>query len=73
MPLEEFQRRIDGLVQEVHAAPKADGSDRIYVPGEKEWEKREKSLKAGILLPSDVIESLRRLAEHTGVPVPDWL
>ena len=73
MPLEEFQGRIDGLVQEIHAAPKADGSDRIYVPGEKEWEKREKALKAGILLPSDVIQSLRRLSEHTGVPVPDWL
>ena len=73
MPLDVFQSRMDGLVQEIHAAPKAEGSDRIYVPGEKEWEKREKALKAGIRLPSDVIQSLRRLSEHTGVPAPDWL
>jgi len=73
MPLEVFQQRIDGLIEEIHAAPKAGGSERIYLPGEKEWEKREEALKVGISLPSDVIQSLRRLSKHTGVAAPDWL
>ena len=73
MPLEVFQQRIDGLIEEIHAAPKADGSERIYLPGEKEWEKREEALKVGISLPSDVIQSLQRLSKHTGVAAPDWL
>ena len=31
--------RIEALVDEVHAAPTADGVERIYVPGEMEWER----------------------------------
>jgi LDH2 family malate/lactate/ureidoglycolate dehydrogenase len=30
--------RIEGLIDEIHAAPRAVGVDRLYVPGEKEWE-----------------------------------
>ena len=34
-----FIARVEELIDEVHHAPTADGADRIYVPGEIEWEK----------------------------------
>ena len=67
LPLELFKARIDGLIQEIHAAPKASGSERIYLPGEMEWERRELALSQGMLLPEYVQESLRGLAADVGL------
>ncbi|PYK99986.1 MAG: malate dehydrogenase [Verrucomicrobia bacterium] len=63
MPVEQFKERIDRAIREIHAAEKADGAGRIYLPGEMEWERREKALVEGIDLPEDVSASLRGLAE----------
>jgi LDH2 family malate/lactate/ureidoglycolate dehydrogenase len=59
----EFKQRMDHLIREIHGAAKADGVERIYVPGEIEFERREKALKDGIELPADVVGSLQGLAE----------
>ncbi len=61
--MEAFTRRIDEIIEYLHGLPLAEGADRIYVPGEMEWERRDKALAEGIELPSDVVESLRRLAD----------
>jgi LDH2 family malate/lactate/ureidoglycolate dehydrogenase len=61
MPIDEFKRRVDALVQEIRQAPRAEGSDRVYLPGEIEWERRERALVEGIVLPEDVRLSLREL------------
>src|ERR1700721_2770623 len=50
--------RIESLIDEIHAAPRAAGVDRLYVPGEKEWENLDRSLRDGIALPPDVVASL---------------
>ncbi|MBI1282576.1 MAG: Ldh family oxidoreductase [Anaerolineaceae bacterium] len=62
-----FDERMDWLADYIHDAPKANGSDRIYLPGEIEWEKREAALKNGIDLPSDVVDYLKGLAEDVGI------
>jgi ureidoglycolate dehydrogenase (NAD+) len=67
MPGGLFNERMDALIREIRAAPKAKGSDRIYLPGEMEWERREIALSQGIALPPDVRMSLRGLGEDTGV------
>ncbi|MCX6030755.1 MAG: Ldh family oxidoreductase [Chloroflexi bacterium] len=67
MPLGEFKARMDGMIREIHAAPRAKGTDRIYLPGEIELEKRDIALVEGIALPPDVVASLRGLAEDVGV------
>ena len=36
LPLDEFRRRVDRLVADVHASDLAPGTERIYVPGEIE-------------------------------------
>jgi len=69
MPLALFKKRMDGLIREIRTAPKAKGVDRIYLPGELEQEKRDIALIEGIVLPPDVVASLRGLAEDVGLDV----
>jgi ureidoglycolate dehydrogenase (NAD+) len=67
MPRADFVRRMEELAAQIHGAPRALGADRIYLPGEKEWENRDKALKEGIRLPPDVIESLKGLAQDVSL------
>ena len=69
MPIEVFKGRVEGLAREIHDAPKARGADRIYLPGEMEWERRERVLREGIVLPPDVVASVLALSDETGVPL----
>lgn len=66
----QFVRRIEELVDELHAAPAADEADRILVPGEREWAHYEVALRDGIALPSDALAKLREAAVTAKVPVP---
>lgn len=72
MPLTEFKSRMDSMVRELHAAPKAAGVERVYVPGEMEWERREAALATGIPLPPDVAAGLRGLGEDLGLATEDF-
>lgn len=67
MPLGEFKGRMDEMILEIKAAPLAKGAERIYLPGEMELEKRDIALVEGIVLPPDVVASLRGLAEDVGL------
>ena len=66
-PVAEFKQRMDTLIRQIKDAPKARGAERIYLPGEKEWEHREEALANGIDLPEDVRANLRSLAADLGV------
>lgn len=65
-----FESRVRGLVDEIHRSPRADGVDRLLVPGELEWERFERVRREGLRLPSDVTASLRAAAESVGLPAP---
>jgi ureidoglycolate dehydrogenase (NAD+) len=67
MPIAMFHERVEALVEEIHAAPKARGSERIYLPGEIEWERRDRALAHGIDLPPDVVASVETLADELGI------
>ncbi len=62
-----FKQRIDGVIAELHASPKAKGSERVYVPGEIEWEKRADALANGIPLPEAVFASLYQAGQKLGI------
>ncbi len=64
--------RVAALVDEVHAAPRADGVDRLYVPGEMEWERYDRALSAGVELPSDVVHSLAEAAGLVDLDLADF-
>jgi ureidoglycolate dehydrogenase (NAD+) len=71
-PPEEFAKRIQALVDEIHAAPAAEGVDRVLVPGEREWNLHRQAMEEGITLPEDVIAKLRVVAADSGLE-PEWL
>ena len=71
-PLAKFHERVDGLIDEIHAAPTADGVESVLVPGEMEWQRRETALTKGIELPPDVTAKLRTLDDRLGLK-PKWL
>jgi LDH2 family malate/lactate/ureidoglycolate dehydrogenase len=66
-PMENFSERVTALVREIREAPKAEGSKRIYLPGEMEWDKRKTALKQGIAFPQDVVLVLQELAASLGL------
>ena len=73
IPADMFYARMARMAQELRSAPKAEGVDRIYMPGEMEWDKREKALAENRLELTDVMASnLEKLSAMTGVAI-EWL
>jgi LDH2 family malate/lactate/ureidoglycolate dehydrogenase len=72
MPLAIFKERMDGLIREIRAAPKAQGAERIYLPGEMEWERRDEALAQGMQMPGYILESLRGLAADVGIDLLEY-
>jgi LDH2 family malate/lactate/ureidoglycolate dehydrogenase len=71
-PLDVFEKRMDETIRDIRQTPTAKGSNRVYLPGEIEWEKRRETLKDGIPFTPDVIESLQGLVKDLDMKV-DWL
>ncbi len=67
-PVDEFKTEMDALIQGLKNAPKAEGQDRIYIHGEKEFELAEKYQKEGIPLMKEVVDSLIASGKEVGVP-----
>jgi L-2-hydroxycarboxylate dehydrogenase (NAD+) len=67
-PLEEFKRDIDDMIRRLKGSPKAEGSERIYIHGEKEFAFEEKYRHEGIPLYHKVYENLKAIARETAVP-----
>ena len=65
-----FRARVDEAIERVHSADRAAGCDRLYYPGEIEWERYERAVREGVCLPDDVAASLQKLAEDTGLKAP---
>lgn len=66
MPVAQFKARMDAMIREIRNSPKARGSERIWLPGEMEWERRKVALKEGMLMPEIVLNSLEKLSRETG-------
>ena len=70
VPPEQFERRLRALVDEIHAAPTADGIERVLLPGEREWNVHRRAQVEGIDLPADVVEKLTQAAVQLGLSSP---
>lgn len=66
---ESMAERVEEMADTLRGAEKAANANRIYVPGEIEWEKHRKAEADGIDLPPEVEGSLRELSETSGVPL----
>ena len=65
---ETYLSRSEALVDALHKAPKAKGKDRIYLPGEMEWEKHTKAADV-MELPEPVSDSLIEMSKDLGIPL----
>lgn len=70
MALETFQARMNELADRVKSQPRADGFDRIMMPGELEQLTAMQRLKTGIPITPDVVFTLKTEAENAGVSLP---
>ncbi|MBC7257756.1 MAG: Ldh family oxidoreductase [Chloroflexi bacterium] len=66
---DDFCRDMQSLVQEILHSPRAPGVERIYLPGEIEWLKRQDRLQNGVPVPASVLVGIRGLAQELGVEV----
>ncbi|MDH7577371.1 MAG: Ldh family oxidoreductase [Bacillota bacterium] len=69
LDLEDFSEGMERLVRDIKEAPRAAGRERIYLPGEIEWEWEEKRRAEGIPVPAGVLKELQVLGERYSVPL----
>ncbi|MDD4146615.1 MAG: Ldh family oxidoreductase [Clostridia bacterium] len=68
MPIDEFKQRMDQMIQNIRNSKVAAGFNRIYMPGEIEYEKSKKIRAQGITIDETVFRNLNELAQKLGVP-----
>ena len=67
IPLDEFKSRMDAMIQETRTSQPAKGFDRVYLPGEPEFERKAQRLKTGIPVSHPVWQDLQRLRQNLGI------
>jgi len=65
--VEEFKRDMDATIRELKTSPKAVGQERIFIHGEKEFERSEYNLQHGVPLMASVARGLEDIAAEVGV------
>jgi len=66
-PLDEFQRDMDDLIEQLKNSPKAKGQERIYIHGEKEFEMADYNARRGVPLLAPVVEGLKKAGHEIDV------
>lgn len=66
-PIDEFKATMDDIIRRLKETPKAEGHDRIYIHGEKEFEVEEDRKVHGVVLHPKVVSDLKAMAEEVGV------
>lgn len=70
MPRNEFEARMEQLIQEVKANPLASGVEEIFFPGELEAVNTQRNLRTGIQVADQTWQSLSKLADEINTPLP---
>lgn len=64
--LDEFRCDMDDMIDALHAAPRAEGQERIYVAGEPEAETEQRRRRDGIPLAPPLVEQVNGIARSLG-------
>lgn len=62
-----IRRHFTYIIEEIRASEKAEGAERIFIHGEKEYEARERSLREGVRLGEATYQGLEELAREYGL------
>ncbi len=68
----EFKARVDRAIRQVHESRRAPGVDRLWVPGEKEFETRQRNSENGIPLNDVTLADLESTAAVLAVDTSDY-
>ena len=68
-PLAEFTEAVDLEIRTIRNSKRADGVDRIYLPGEIEWLNQQEALRHGIPLHRQHLDELAEVAVTLGTDV----
>jgi LDH2 family malate/lactate/ureidoglycolate dehydrogenase len=71
MPVAEFKAHMDQMIQAIKATRLAEGTERILLPGEMEYERKEVYSREGIPLLRTVVDGLLESGRAMGVE-PGW-
>jgi len=67
-PVDEFKATLDDIIRRLKDSPKAEGAERIYIHGEKEFEMEEERRVNGVVLHPKVVADLQAIAQELGTP-----
>ena len=65
--METFTNNMDDFIDRLKSSQKADGEERIFIHGEKEYERFEKHKKEGVPLQEKVYAALQAIGKDRGV------
>lgn len=72
-PVEEFKKKTDQMVREIKANPLADGIEKMYLPGEIEFDYEIERMANGCPVPEEVYKELAAYGKKYGVRSPALL
>ena len=70
MDLPEFTAAIGKAIREIKTSTRVDGVERIYIPGEIEFEMKAQRLVHGIPIPEEVVKDFIGLGRELALPFP---
>jgi LDH2 family malate/lactate/ureidoglycolate dehydrogenase len=66
-PLDEFKATMDDIIRRLKGSAKAEGAERIYIHGEKEFEEEDRRRRVGIPLHPVTVATMQQIARELGV------
>lgn len=71
----QIEASLSKYLQEVRDSDKAEGKDRIYIPGEKSYESRMRVIKEGVSLNEKTYDEMQMIGQFTGAAdlLPEYL
>jgi L-2-hydroxycarboxylate dehydrogenase (NAD+) len=68
LPLRKFKATMDEMLEGLRESTKAKGEKRVYIHGEKEFEKYDEYKKRGVPLQEKVVAALKNLSQEMSIP-----
>jgi LDH2 family malate/lactate/ureidoglycolate dehydrogenase len=67
MPMKRFKTTMDEMIQGLKNSQKAEGENRIYIHGEKEFEKYDEYKKNGVPIEAKVVDEMKKAGDELGI------
>jgi LDH2 family malate/lactate/ureidoglycolate dehydrogenase len=67
LPLSDYYRSLDALVDEIKAGPMAPGIEEILLPGEGSVRRKTRTAADGVFVPAELWREISALAQEMGV------